>query len=215
MTDPITRARAYIDKMPPAVSGQHGHDATFRVAISLVHGFGLSESDAMTIMEEYSARCSPPWSRKELEHKLSSAAQHARSNKSRGQLRNARHGSAPVESPPRVRQKKKISLCLHARESAEPSRPPSEMFTRSNSEQAESGVKLVFPCAEGCDRGGDGSAFSEFGVENEAEARRIAAELNRLHRHGAIASKSAQDTDAAFYARLLRDFGATYIGRRP
>jgi hypothetical protein len=49
----------------------------------------------------------------------------------------------------------------------------------------------------------------------EAEAHRIAAEVNRLHRDGAFASKSAQDTDAAFYATLLRDFGGTYLGRRP
>ena len=50
---------------------------------------------------------------------------------------------------------------------------------------------------------------------DEAEARRIAAELARLHRDGAIASKSAHDPDAVFYARLLRDFGATYTGREP
>ena len=49
--------------------------------------------------------------------------------------------------------------------------------------------------------------------DDEIEARRIAAELARLHRDGAIASKSAHDPDAVFYARLLRDFGATYTGR--
>ena len=50
--------------------------------------------------------------------------------------------------------------------------------------------------------------------DDEIEARRIAAELNRLHRDGAIASKSAHDPDAVFYAKLLRDFGAIYIGSR-
>ena len=79
MTDLIARARAYVAKMPPAVAGQHGHDATFKVALALIHGFGLSEEDAMPIMEEYSNRCTPPWTRKDLEHKLNSAAQHARS----------------------------------------------------------------------------------------------------------------------------------------
>ena len=49
--------------------------------------------------------------------------------------------------------------------------------------------------------------------DDEIEARRIAAQLDRLHRDGAIASKSAHDPDAVFYARLLRDFGATYTGR--
>jgi hypothetical protein len=42
----------------------------------------------------------------------------------------------------------------------------------------------------------------------ESEARRIATELVRLHRDGAVASQA----DASFYAHLLRDFGATYTG---
>ena len=50
--------------------------------------------------------------------------------------------------------------------------------------------------------------------DDEIEARRIAAQLDRLHRDGAIASKSAHDPDAVFYAKLLRDFGAIYIGSR-
>jgi hypothetical protein len=37
---------------------------------------------------------------------------------------------------------------------------------------------------------------------------RIAAGLVRLHKDGAIRSHK----DASFYARLLRDFGATYLG---
>jgi hypothetical protein len=110
MTDLIARARAYVDKMPPAVAGQHGHTATFKVAVALVHGFGLSESDAMPIMEEYSSRCSPPWKREELEHKVRSAAQHATVGKPHGYLRAKHHRPAPPEPPPPARQKKKISL---------------------------------------------------------------------------------------------------------
>ena len=41
----------------------------------------------------------------------------------------------------------------------------------------------------------------------------LLANSTRLHRDGAIASKAAHDPDAVFYARLLRDFGATYTGR--
>ena len=44
--------------------------------------------------------------------------------------------------------------------------------------------------------------------EFDGEARRIAAGLVRLHKDGAIASQA----DAMFYARLLCDFGATYLG---
>ena len=34
---------------------------------------GLSDSEAMLLLEEYNARCQPPWSGKELSHKLADA----------------------------------------------------------------------------------------------------------------------------------------------
>ena len=55
------------------MSGAGGHDATFKAASVLVKGFGLSPEEAQPLMEEYNARCSPPWSMAELRHKLSSA----------------------------------------------------------------------------------------------------------------------------------------------
>jgi hypothetical protein len=61
-TDQITaRARAYMDKVSPAVSGQHGHDATMYAACRLVLGFDLTPADALPLMEEWNTRCSPPW----------------------------------------------------------------------------------------------------------------------------------------------------------
>jgi hypothetical protein len=53
------RARAYIVAMPPAISGQHGHDATFAVAKKLIHDFGMSETEAWPIFVDYNARCQP------------------------------------------------------------------------------------------------------------------------------------------------------------
>lgn len=70
------RASAYVARMPEAVSGQGGHGATWNVALTLVKGFGLSESAALRILEsEYNPRCVPPWSRRELEHKVRQAGQ--------------------------------------------------------------------------------------------------------------------------------------------
>jgi hypothetical protein len=70
----IDRARKYVSRMPVAVSGQRGHDKTFHVACVLLHGFALSVEDAATVLYEYSSRCSPPWSGRELEHKLEDAS---------------------------------------------------------------------------------------------------------------------------------------------
>ena len=70
----IERARRYIDKMAPAVAGAGGHDATFAVAAVLVNGFSLPPGDALALLQEYNSRCSPPWSQRDLEYKLRSAA---------------------------------------------------------------------------------------------------------------------------------------------
>jgi replicative DNA helicase len=71
----IERARKYLAKLPPAISGQGGHPATFHAACCMVCGFGLTEDQAMMLMREYNASCSPQWSEKELLHKVRSAAQ--------------------------------------------------------------------------------------------------------------------------------------------
>jgi hypothetical protein len=77
------RARKYVAKMPAAISGQHGHDDTFRVAIALVRGFQLDDAEALEVLREYSQRCNPPWSEKELAHKIKQAH---RSKKTAGYL---------------------------------------------------------------------------------------------------------------------------------
>lgn len=67
------RARAYMRAFPPAVSGSGGHNHTFRAACVLVLGFRLSPDAAYPILTEWNAVCQPPWSEKELRHKLCSA----------------------------------------------------------------------------------------------------------------------------------------------
>jgi primase-polymerase (primpol)-like protein len=83
------RARKYIAKMPPAISGQAGHNQTFHVACTLALGFALSEEQTMQALREYNARCVPPWSEKELLHKAQSAMSQAGE---RGYLRDAVRG---------------------------------------------------------------------------------------------------------------------------
>lgn len=72
------RASAYVAKMPPAISGCNGHDALWRVALAC-RGFGLSETDAyFLIASEYNHRCDPPWSDRELQHKITQAMKASR-----------------------------------------------------------------------------------------------------------------------------------------
>lgn len=69
------RAIAYLDAMPPAISGGGGHSQTYAAATALVHGFGVEPGEAIEILtKHYNPRCVPPWSDKELQHKISQAA---------------------------------------------------------------------------------------------------------------------------------------------
>jgi hypothetical protein len=75
--DILKRAAAYVDATPEAISGQGGHSQTFGLASTLIHGFRLSQEDALNLLKNrYNPRCQPPWSDKELEHKMQSALDH-------------------------------------------------------------------------------------------------------------------------------------------
>jgi hypothetical protein len=69
----IERARLYLAKCPPSVSGSGGHNAAFVAAIALVKGFDLAKGDARALLGEWNRGCQPPWSESELEHKLNQA----------------------------------------------------------------------------------------------------------------------------------------------
>jgi putative DNA primase/helicase len=77
-SDVLVRAMKYVAKMPAAISGSGGHDATWNVAQLLVRGFALTEVEAWPILTEFSDRCQPPWSEKELRHKLEDAQKNSR-----------------------------------------------------------------------------------------------------------------------------------------
>lgn len=67
------RACAYVARIGPAISGQGGSAHTFHVACAMVRGFALSIDEALAAMQEWNTTCDPPWSERELRHKLASA----------------------------------------------------------------------------------------------------------------------------------------------
>lgn len=83
----LANAKAYLAAMPAAVSGQGGHPTTFRAAVAMVRGFGLSRRQALDVlMSDYNPRCLPPWTEDEMRHKIEDA--HANSTRPWGYLRN-------------------------------------------------------------------------------------------------------------------------------
>jgi hypothetical protein len=72
----LERARKYLAAMPGAISGSGGHATTFKAACVLVRGFALEPDDALALLVEiHNPICSPPWSERELRHKIKQAYQ--------------------------------------------------------------------------------------------------------------------------------------------
>jgi hypothetical protein len=95
--DIIGRARRYIAKCPPAISGQGGHNATFHVAAVLWNGFGLADADTLMLLKEWNGGCVPPWSEADLVHKVNSVAG-TRHAEARGYLLGEDSGKQKSES---------------------------------------------------------------------------------------------------------------------
>jgi hypothetical protein len=72
------RIQSYLDAIPGAVSGENGHSQTLKVATALVIGFALLPDDAWRYLQNYNQRCDPPWSERELDHKIREAAANKR-----------------------------------------------------------------------------------------------------------------------------------------
>ena len=105
----LAACQSYLAKLPPAISGAGGHPATFRAACECVR-FGLGDGDAMRLLGEWNAsHCQPPWTEKDLAHKLAGARR-----KAGGQVRAGR------QPTPSVRVIWKITR----KTPAEPVKPP-------------------------------------------------------------------------------------------
>jgi hypothetical protein len=74
----LERARRYLAAIPPAVAGNHGDAATFRVCCRLVRGFALSDEDALNLLSQWNQACTPPWSEEQLQAKLEGARRYGR-----------------------------------------------------------------------------------------------------------------------------------------
>ena len=72
----LDRASKYLTRIPGAISGQGGHPDTFVAVLHMVRGFALGDTaDAYDLLAgEYNPRCDPPWSERELRHKITDAA---------------------------------------------------------------------------------------------------------------------------------------------
>ncbi|MGB7217952.1 MAG: DNA-primase RepB domain-containing protein [Vicinamibacterales bacterium] len=76
--DLIERARRYLDRVAPAIAGQHGDLHTFQVCCRIVRGFDLDEGAAVAALRQWNDRCQPPWSDRDLQAKVRHALRYGR-----------------------------------------------------------------------------------------------------------------------------------------
>lgn len=70
----IERARKYLAKLPPAVSGDGGHTQMFNAVAVAMFGFDLDTDAVTSVISEYNQRCDPPFSERDIQHKIRSCA---------------------------------------------------------------------------------------------------------------------------------------------
>jgi RecA-family ATPase len=112
---PSDQARNYLFKgnVDPSISGQDGHGQAFKVACTLIQQFGLSIDDARPIFSEWNRTCQPPWSDREIEHKLKQAEKEPSPPEGRGYRvkasRGLKHlfGDSEAPTPIKVPEKPK------------------------------------------------------------------------------------------------------------
>jgi hypothetical protein len=67
------RARSYLSRIPPAIAGQGGDNRTFYAACRVVVDFGVDFGQALNLLREWNATCSPPWKDRDLDRFVKSA----------------------------------------------------------------------------------------------------------------------------------------------
>jgi hypothetical protein len=208
------RIAKYLKAIPAAVAGADGHKQTFKVACSLYNGWALSEEETFAWLKIYNAKCEPPWSDKELEHKAKHAAQ-VTHEKPRGCLLGESRSTFEKAPPDWTLPTKPIGVWKVLTTLTTPN--PISICTTANStvkrveieNTVVNVVKPGIPPLEGSGTGASGSKMetsSPPGVSISGfEPQRIAGELVKLQQAGAIKSEQ----DAEFFAAFISTFGAT------
>ncbi len=90
----VVRATKYVAKVPPAVQGDHGDEATFKLCSTLTRGFDLTDDEVMAVLAPWNERCRPPWADDDLLQKVRNARQHG-SEEIGGRLDEPAAGDSP------------------------------------------------------------------------------------------------------------------------
>lgn len=145
--DAIERAKRYLATMDPAISHQWGHNQTFRAARTLVVDFDLDPQTALRLLQEnFNPRCLPPWTEKELRHKVEDAD---RLSGPRGRLlRESRRKELPPHFAAQLKKAPKTSAAPKTPTRSQAA-PHIQQAIREGLERPDTLRVVVVPCAGG------------------------------------------------------------------
>lgn len=96
----ISNAAVWLQNAEPAISGQGGNDATYRVCAKLVRDFALSQETAyQLLLNHWNHRCVPPWANGELWALVRNADEYGTADRGAA-LPQAHFGDVKVIEPP-------------------------------------------------------------------------------------------------------------------
>ena len=73
----MQRASGYLASEPTADEGQRGDDHTYKMCCAVAIDHDLNEDDTFAVFKEWSARCTPPWTERDLRQKIQNAVRYA------------------------------------------------------------------------------------------------------------------------------------------
>ncbi len=85
-TASLERARRYLSRFPPSISGSNGRRTIWSCALALVHDFALHPNEAFPLLSNHPAQ--PPWSVQELQALLWRAHRYSLKRHDRGHALN-------------------------------------------------------------------------------------------------------------------------------
>ena len=201
------RARSYLAKCDPAISGSHGDVATFRIACNLINDFGLDEDTALPLFMEWNSRCNPPWDERSLINKLKAASKYAKKPAGNLAESNSNNFNRPAKKKPEAIAKLPESSELsESEEKEEDSRPLRDIYNRAMATDLGNAERLI-RSAQGSIKYVEGHGWyawngklwtaSEATVKQYYRAGVIKAIYDELH-------EAEQENDIALTKELLR-----------
>ncbi len=169
------RAAAYLERMAPSIEGTGGDAALWAAALTTVRGFNLgAETGARLLLASFNQRCSPPWSRRDIERKCREVAD--KGERPWGYLRDADSGEAGLRHKP-SKQHQQATSATKSTTPSESSRPMDDDRGTNDADEDNQGDEPQGPTSAQRPRGTDTRPCILVDFETGQRTREVEAAL--------------------------------------